>query len=86
MRQARIGRVASAATLDPANPEDKAAADAYWEEISEVYASDDAEAQRRVELAFVARIGALPDGLRRKYLGALLSADPAIAVSGATVR
>ena len=29
------------------------------------------------------RTGVLPDGLRRKYQGALLSADPAVAVSGA---
>jgi hypothetical protein len=84
LRQARIERVASAATLDPGNAEDKAAVDAYWDEVSEVHTSDDAEAQRRAELAFVARIGVLPDALRRKYQGAVLSADPAIAVSGAT--
>jgi hypothetical protein len=83
LRQARIQRVALAATLDPSDPEDKAAADAYWEEVSEVYASDNAEAQRKAELAFVERIGVLPDALRRKYQGALLSADPTIAVSGA---
>lgn len=84
LRESRVQRVASAVMLDPADPEDKAAADAYWEEVSEVYASDDAEAQREAELAFVTRIGVLPDGLRRKYQGALLSADPTIAVSGAT--
>lgn len=84
LREDRIRRVSSAIhPLDPVDPEDKASVDAYWEEVSEVYASGDAEAQRKAELAFVARIGVLPDGLKRKYQGALLSADPAVAVSGA---
>jgi hypothetical protein len=83
-REANIRRVASSSgPLDPADPEDRAAVGDYWDRVSGAYAQDDAAAQRKAELGFVQRTGVLPDGLRRKYQGALLSADPAVAVSGA---
>jgi hypothetical protein len=84
LREARVQRIASAtAPLDLSDPEDKATADAYWETVSEVYASDDPAAQQRMELSLVERLRVLPDGLDRKYQGALLSDDPALVVLGA---
>jgi len=83
-RDARIQRVTTLTEpLDPTDPEDRAAASDYWESIADVYLFDDPDEQRANELAFVERLGVLPDGLARKYQGALLSDDPALAVSGA---
>jgi len=82
-RRARIDRVAGGDPLDPANEEDRQAADAYWEDVSEAYAFDDPEQQRQAELDLVRRIGVLPDGLAKKYRGMLLSRDPEIVVDGA---
>jgi hypothetical protein len=84
LREARVQRVVSASeALDPSDPEDRAAVDAYWEQVSEIYASDDPFLQQQRELGLVRRLGVLPDGLRRKYEGALLSVDPAFVVLGA---
>ena len=55
----------------------------YWDRVSAAYTHDDAATQRKAELGFVQRTGVLPDTLKRKYQGALLSSDPAVAVSGA---
>ncbi len=82
-RRARIDRVAGGDPLDPANEEDRQAADAYWEDVSEAYAFDDPAQQRQAELDMVRRIGVLPTGLTRKYRGMLLSRDPEIVVDGA---
>ncbi len=84
LREANVQRVASSsAPLDPTSPEDRTAVSDYWDRVSEAYAHDDAATQRKAELGFVQRTGVLPNGLRRKYRGALLSADPEVAVSGA---
>jgi hypothetical protein len=82
-RRARIDRVAGGDPLDPVNAEDRQAADAYWEDVSEAYAFDDPALQRQAELDLVGRIGVLPDGLAKKYRGMLLSRDPEIVVDGA---
>ena len=83
IRRARIDRVASGAALDPADTEDRQAADAYWEEISETLAVDDSAQQQAAELDLVCRIGVVPDGLAKKYRGMLLSRDPEAVVQGA---
>jgi len=82
-RRARINRVAGGDPLDPANAEDRLAADAYWEDVSEAYAFDDPGQQQQAELDLVRRIGVLPTGLTRKYRGMLLSRDPEVVVQGA---
>ncbi len=82
-RRARIDRVAGGAALDPADAEDRQAADAYWEDVSEAYAVDDPAQQQAAELDLVRRIGVLPTGLAKKYRGMLLSRDPETVVQGA---
>ena len=82
-RRARIDRVANGDPLDPANEEDRQAADAYWEEISETLASDDPARQRQAGLDLVRRLGVAPTGLAKKYRGMLLSRDPEVVVNGA---
>ena len=83
-KDARIERVAQAPDpFDPQDAEHRAAVSAYWDSVSEVHGSDDPEALRRTELAFVDRTGVLPEALRKRYQGELLSADAAVAVTGA---
>jgi len=82
-RRARIDRVASGAALDPADAEDRQAADAYWEDVSEAYAFDDPARRQQAELDLVRRLGVVPDGLAKKYRGMLLSRDPEVVVNGA---
>ncbi len=82
-RRARIDRVAGGDPLDTANAEDRQAADAYWEEVSETLAVDDPAQQRQVELDLVRRLGVVPTGLAKTYRGMLLSRDPETVVNGA---
>ncbi|MCG8544323.1 MAG: hypothetical protein MJE12_08960, partial [Alphaproteobacteria bacterium] len=83
-KRARIDRVAAAAgPLDPDLPEDQAAVDAYWETVSEAFASDDAAQQQTAQLTFAKTVGVLPTALANRYRGALLSGDPALTVPSA---
>ncbi len=82
-RRARIDRVAGGEALDPAIEEDRQAADAYWEDVSEAYTVDDPARQRQAELDLVRRLGVVPTGLAKTYRGMLLSRDPEIVVQGA---
>ena len=84
IRDARIRRVATAtARFAPSDAEDRAAVSAYWDSVSEVYASDDPVQQTEAEFGFVNRTRALPQALEAKYRGALLSKEPAVVVLGA---
>lgn len=84
LRAARIEHVMMATgPFDPFDPADQSAVSTYWDSVSEVHVSDDPAEQKEREFGFAGRMGILPDGLARKYQGALLSADPTLSVSGA---
>ena len=83
-KRMRIDRVAAATgPLDPDLPEDQAAVDAYWETVSEAYASDDPAQQQAAHLTFVKTKGVLPTALANRYRRGLLSGDPALVVQEA---